>query len=418
MSVDVAGTLYTTRTKCRLCPSENLELAVAMVPVPRGDGYVPYERRHEVEELFPLDIMLCLDCGNLQTSIDIDPGFIYEDYIWTTSCSPGLVSSYEKYVDDLITRFSPGGHGFAVEMGSNDGTFCRLLKNKGMKVLAVEPAKNLTSIIKANGVDVITDFFSLQRAKQIKQDYGPANLIIANHVFPNANDVYEIAQGAKELLHPEGIFSVQVFYLQDVLEKNLLENFEHEHTSYLYVRTLKQLFDRCGLELFDFEHVPTKGGSLRCFVQHAGGTRPISDKIDEYIKREESLGLHKAQTYNLVTKHIEEVRSKFRQFFDKCRAEGKTVAAYGTSVGATVFTYQYDIGKDLQFFVDDDPVRHNLVTPGYHIPVKSPEAIYTEKPDYVIAMAPLYADIIIGKHKRYLEQGGHFIKFRPEFEII
>jgi hypothetical protein len=418
MPANATAPLYTLRNSCRLCTGKNLELAVSMVPVPRGDGYVPYEQRHEVEDLFPLDIMLCSDCGNVQTSIDVDQVYTYANYIWTTSCSPGLVASYKEYVEDLIARFFLKEKGLAVEIGANDGTFSKLLKNKGMNVLAVEPAKNLAAANSRCGIETMPEFFSFQTAQRIKRDYGMANLIVANHVLPNANDTDEIIRGVKELLHPQGIMAAQIFYLGDVLVSNLLENFEHEHTSYLYVHTLQQLFARNGLELFDFEHMPTKGGSLRCFIQHAGGRYPVSEKINQYIQKEKTLGLHQPRTYELVSNHIEDMRNKFSRFFKKCRSKGQKVAAYGTSVGATVFLYQYDLGKDIEFFVDDDPIRHNLVTPGYHIPVKPTEAIYSEKPDYVIVMAPLYADLIIGKHQKYLEQGGHFVKFRPNFEII
>ena len=70
------------------------------------------------------------------------------------------------------------------------------------------------------------------------------------------------------------------------------------------------------------------------------------------------------------------------------------------------------------FFVDDDPYRHNLISPGYHIPVLPSKAIYDRKPDYVIILAPLYADIIMKKNQEYLNQGGTFIKIWPKFEVI
>jgi hypothetical protein len=97
---------------------------------------------------------------------------------------------------------------------------------------------------------------------------------------------------------------------------------------------------------------------------------------------------------------------------------GKTVAAFGTSTGATTFSFNYDLGNILSFFVDDDPYRHNLVSPVLHIPVLPSKTIYERKPDYVVILAPLYADIIMRKNEEYLKQGGTFVKIWPEFEII
>lgn len=410
---------YSVRTTCRLCESANLGTAFSLVSIPEGDRYVSPERKEETTDLYPHDIMFCRDCGNLQTGIDVNVASIYDDYLWTTSISPGLVSSYAEYVDELVkTHFNDAPKGLAVEFGSNDGTFLKFLSQKGFRVVAVEPAKNLATRTASEGITTINDFFGPNVARQIREEHGLPELIVGNHVFPNANDVAPMAAAAKELLAPNGVMCIQVFYLYDVLKNDLLENFNHEHLSYFYVRTIQKFFARHGLELFDVKLVPTKGGSVRCFIQHKGGPRAVSPIVAELIAKEEAAGLHQIETYRSVAQQISEVRQKFQDFIAKAESEGKRIAAYGTSIGATVFTYQYGLGEAIDFFVDDDPVRHGKVTPGYHIPVKSPESIYTEKPDFVIAMAPLYADIIIGKHQEFLKRGGHFVKFRPKFEII
>ena len=97
---------------------------------------------------------------------------------------------------------------------------------------------------------------------------------------------------------------------------------------------------------------------------------------------------------------------------------GGKIAAYGTSTGATTFTFNYDLGKHLTFMVDDDEFRHALLSPFYSIPVVSPKKIKEEKPGAIIILAPLYADNIINKNKEYLSEGGKFIKIWPKFEVI
>ena len=93
------------------------------------------------------------------------------------------------------------------------------------------------------------------------------------------------------------------------------------------------------------------------------------------------------------------------------------MAGYGTSIGATIFTYQLDLGESIKFFVDDDPYRQNLVSPGYHIPVVSAQELLNQKPDYTLIMAPLYAEQITGKNQAYVDQGGHFVIIWPEVEV-
>ena len=406
------------RLTCRLCASKDLELVVPMEAIPQGDGYVPPERVEETKYLFPHGANFCRTCGHVQTTVDVDQSFIYKHYIWTTGISPGLAASYKQYVDELATRFFPNGGAFATEIGCNDGTFTRIMRDRGFKVLGVEPAANLAERLTKDGIDVVCDFFTEKVAKDIIKTRGQADLIVANHVFANINDNDEIIRGVKTLLKPDGVFSVQVFYLYDVMRSFLLENFNHEHPSYMYVRALRQFFDRFGMELFDVKRVETKGGSIRCFVQHKGGNRAIGPGVKELIDKEEAMGLHKAETYKLLRDHISETRANFAKQLAPLKKAGKKIAAYGTSIGATVFTYQYHLGEFIDFFVDDDKSRHGLVTPGFGIPVYSSDAIYERKPDVVVITAPLYADIIIGKHQKYLDQGGKFMVFRPAFKVI
>lgn len=416
-SIDPAAAVR-ARLTCRLCNSTALELVVPMEAIPQGDGYVPPAKVNETRFLFPHGANFCRACGHVQTTVDVDQSFIYRHYIWTTGISPGLAESYRSYVDDLVVKFFPGGKGFAVELGSNDGTFSKHLQARGFKVLGIEPAENLAKRANGAGVESISEFFTEALARKIAADRGQADLIVANHVFANINDNDEIIRGVRALLKSDGVFSVQVFYLYDVMRSFLLENFNHEHPSYMYVRSLRQFFSRYGMELFDVMRVETKGGSIRCFVQHKGGKRPISPAVDAFVAREEAMGLHKPETYKLLRDHIAETREKFATHLAPLKKAGKKIAAYGTSIGATVFTYQYHLGEYLDFFVDDDPARLGLVTPGYGFPVRASSALYEDKPDLTVITAPLYADIIIGKHRKYLEQGGKFLVFRPEFKII
>ena len=115
---------------------------------------------------------------------------------------------------------------------------------------------------------------------------------------------------------------------------------------------------------------------------------------------------------------IFDTKKKLHAILDPAKKAGKKIAGFGTSTGATTFSFNYDLGKTFDFFVDDDQYRHNLVSPIYHIPVLPSKAIYEEKPDYVVILAPLYADKIIQKNIEYLKQGGKFLKIWPTLEII
>ena len=72
------------------------------------------------------------------------------------------------------------------------------------------------------------------------------------------------------MLAPEGVFVMESSYLGDLVDNLVFDFIYHEHLSSFSVRHIRELFKRVGLDLVAVQHVPTKGGSLRYFLQRPG----------------------------------------------------------------------------------------------------------------------------------------------------
>ena len=410
--------LFYNRATCRLCLSHDLELAMSLVPMPVGDKYLPPERREETRETIPLDLYLCTVCGHLQTGAVVNPEVIYKHYLSRPAAvNPVLSDAYQIYAENILSQVRPVQESLMVEIGSNDGAFLNFFKSHGMSVLGVDPADNLAEAATKSGFETFPTFFTSEIAQNIRKERGPASVVIANFTYANIDDLNDVTQGILELLSPDGIFMFETNYRVDVFQKYLIETINHEHLSYFSVKSLKVFFSRHGMELIDVEHVPSKGGSIRCSVQLSGGKRAVSPTVETHIALEDSLDIYSIDFYTPCASHIHSIRDELLEVLGDIKAEGRTVAGYGTSIGATVFIYQLCLGEIIKFLVDDDPYRQNLVSPGYHIPVLASQAIYDQKADCVLILAPLYAERIMGKNRAYTDQGGQFITIWPKIEI-
>lgn len=411
--------LYYDRSTCRLCNSVNLESALPLAATPIGDKYLPPERKDETLETIPLDLFLCGDCGHLQTGAVVNPEAIYKHYLSRPAAvNPVLSGAYQEYAEDIITRLQPSPNSLIVEIGSNDGAFLNFFKGKGLRVLGVDPAENLAAAATANGVETIPTFFSSELAGEIKQDKGQASVFITNFAYANMDDLDDVTAGIRELLSPGGVFMFETNYRLDVFQKDLLETINHEHLSYFAVKPLQSFFEKRGMELIGVERVPSKGGSIRCTVQHLGGPHPMSPGVEQLIADENAQGLYDVGFYKQCGTHVRSVREELGGILADATAQGKTVAGYGTSIGATIFIYQLQLGETLRFLVDDDPYRQSLVSPGYHIPVVSAQALSEQQPGYVLILAPLYAKQIMEKNQSYLDQGGRFVVVWPQVQVV
>src|SRR5581483_3601640 len=123
----------------------------------------------------------------------------------------------------------------------------------------------------SEGVETLPEYFTRKVADRIRGSHGSAAVITANNVFAHSDKLPEMADGIRDLLSPDGIFTFEVSYLLDIVQKMLFDTVYHEHLCYHSVRSLDAFFTRHGLRLVDVRRIPTKGGSLRGTVQPAGG---------------------------------------------------------------------------------------------------------------------------------------------------
>ncbi len=411
--------LFYKRNDCRLCGSSKMELVLSLAPMPIAtpNFAVPdTAKSHAIfQEAVPLELHLCKDCGLLQLPHVGNPEIQYTNYVYTTSLSAGLTEHFKNYAADVLEKLAPSTDSLVVEMGSNDGTLLGFFKEAGMRVQGVDPAHEIARFASEQGIETYGAFFGETIANQILAEKGPASVMIANNVIANIDDLNDIVAGIRAILTNDGVFVLETQYGADVVEKNLLDTVYHEHLSYFNIKPLKLHFARHGMEIFDVERIWTKGGSIRVFVQHAGGPRPIESVVADMVQKEEDTGHYDQAIYNAWQNRIFGIRSALNDLVTAERVLGKPVGGYGVSVGTTTLLPQFEMTDKIDVLFDDDPNKDSeLVGPGYRIPVHQTEAVYHEKPGVIVIFAWRYAELIIKKHQRYIEQGGKFIVPLPD----
>jgi len=409
---------FFTRNTCRLCKSSNIEKIMHVASTPIGDDFIPSDRLDKIQNEYPLDLCLCNDCGLLQLPGVIDPENIYREYLYETSISLGLSNHFHHYGEAVLQRINPEKKSLVIDIGSNDGTLLKFFQGKGMTVMGIEPATELAKKVTASGVETIPEFFTPDLACEIKKERGPATIITANNVFANIDDLDTLIQGIKELLSSDGVFVFETGYMVDLVQNIVVDNIYHEHLCYFSIKPLVKFFKSHGLEMIDVDRIPTKGGSIRCIVQFVGGHRLISPSVPGLMTLETELGFDRSAPFKVFVDRVESVKEKLKTMLIDIKAQGKTIAGYGASVGVTTLLYYLELKDILSFLLDDSLIKHNLYSPGLHIPVLPSETIYERSPDYILILAWRYATPIIKKHQKYLEQGGHFILPLPGLEVI
>lgn len=396
---------YHKRTECRLCGSTQLSVALHYPAIPLADEYLREKRE---QPLYPLDLYLCDECGAAQLLDIVSADTIYPEYTYETGSSPALVKHFRNYAWDVIDRLKLPAESLVVDIGSNDGTLLWYFMARGMKVVGVDPAKNISVKL---GVQTFRQFFDRDLANLILHRHGPAKLITANNVYANIDDLRTFTENVRNLLADDGVFMFETFYLADLIDNMVFDFIYHEHVSAFAVAPLIGFFQRLGMQLFDVQRINTKGGSIRCYVQKEGGKRPVQPIVGQLMDKEYLDGIGQLPIYARLAGRIARAKEAFNNFRFVARRRKQLWAGYGASPTSTTLIYAWNM--QLDFLVDDWKQKQGTFSPGLHLPVYGWGDL--KDVDYCIILAWRYAEQIMKRNPQYR---GTWIVPLPELRII
>jgi hypothetical protein len=403
-----------------MCNSNSLVEAMSLSPTPPGNDFLAKSELGRDEQTYPLDLYFCEDCHHIQLGHVVDPKILYQkNYSYVSATSAYFVNYLKFYAEEMVKRFDLRSDNLVVDIGSNDGTCLSFFKEKGMKVVGIDPAIEIAEKATENGIDTIADFFGYELAVELRKKYGPAKYVTSHNACAHIDDLFDVVKGVEHWLDTDGVFVLEVGYFVDVYSNTWFDTIYHEHLDYHTVAPFEKLFDRVGMELISIERITPQGGSIRVIVQKKGGEIERDNSVDKLIALEIKLGLDNAETLHKLNNKITQVRDKLHDLIHSLKADGKSIAGFGAPTKATTLMAHFGLDQAaLDFIVDDNPLKQGLFTPITHIPIFSADALYEMRPDYVLILAWNFSEQIMQMHKKYSEQVGKFILPMPNPEIV
>lgn len=431
-------------SKCILCECGNLKHKLSLRDSPLANDFV--SNNEMIQSLYPLQLSECENCGHIQLCGTVDAKIMFDNYAYVSGTSKIFVKHFSDYADTVIEKCNLQKGSRILEIGSNDGTLLKEFKSRKMDVLGIDPAKNICNIANNNGIKTINGYFSYELVQ--KNNNGIRyDLITANNVMAHSDKIREIIIGIRDLLTDEGTFVFEVSYLVDLINKKTIDLIYHEHMCYHYVAPLVNLFNSLGMEIKNIEHVDTHGGSIRVYAGRYNNTTPNIEEIKKYLNEESKLGLFinkfvskeykikqksSANLFSQLQKDIDLLCNNFNSLLNELKEnkessigdyvfkmKTKRFSGYGAPAKATTLLYQLGIKKyDIDYIIDDSPLKQFKFSPGLHIPIRKFEDPKNHFTDYCIIFAWNFAESIVKNNIKYLEDGGIFIIPLPEIKIV
>lgn len=375
--------------KCRHCAATLEVPLVDLGSAPPSNAYLTAETLRAPEKWFPLRVLVCGHCWLAQTEDFSQAHELFDaEYAYFSGFSKSWLAHCERYVGDMVARFSLDTESHVVEIAANDGYLLQYVKALDIPCTGVEPTASTAAAARAKGIPIVEDFFGIGLARDLAAQGKQADLTIANNVLAHVPEINDFVGGFVELLKPHGVATFEFPHLLRLIAESQFDTIYHEHFSYLSLTVVSRIFTAAGLAVFDVEEHPTHGGSLRVFAQRSDtGTRARSPRVDELLQREEEAGMCSTDHYRGFQKEAERIKIDFLAFLIEAKRQGKTVAAYGAAAkGNTLMNYA-GIRPDLIAFVADrNPAKQGKYMPGSRIPITDEAHLRKARPDYVIIL--------------------------------
>lgn len=371
---------------CRACAAPLGPVFCDLGRMAVANSYLPPDADPGAEPRYPLAAVVCPACRMVQLDHVVDAQGVFRDYAYFSSASASWLDHAARFTDAMIARLDLTPDALVIEVASNDGYLLRNFVARGIPCLGVEPAANVAQVAIDAGVPTEVAFLTPDSARRIIADTGRgADLVVANNVLAHVPDINGFAAALAHLLAPGGILSVECPHLLALVDGVQFDTIYHEHYAYWSLLAVERLFARHGLHVFDVEHLPTHGGSLRLLA--ARDRRPASATLTDLRAQEAARGLDEDAFYLGFNDRVRTVLDGFRTWLADRQAQGRRVAAYGAAAKGNTFLNAAGVrAPELSAVADLSPAKQGRLLPGSHIPVVSPEALLAQAPDDILIL--------------------------------
>lgn len=402
---------------CRFCKTQLEDVFVDLVNSPASNSYLTKEQLNEPEPFYPLKIYVCEKCKLVQIDEYKKSNDIFDkDYAYFSSYSTGWLKHAKNYVEMITDKLMLNDESLVTEIASNDGYLLQYFKEKKIPCIGIEPTNSTATVAKEKGIEVIEDFFGSFLAQTLNK----SDLILGNNVLAHVPDINDFIRGMKIALKENGTITMEFPHLLNIINENQFDTIYHEHFSYLSFYTVKQIFEKQGLKLYDVEKLSTHGGSLRIYATHIENNKiNVVDNVKYLLNEEKVFGLFDMDIYSNFQEKADQVKYDLLEFLLQAKKENKKVIAYGAAAkGNTLLNYAGVKNDLIEFVVDKSPYKQDKYLPASHIPIVDEIKIKENRPDYILILPWNIKDEVTRQLSYVKEWSCQFVVVVPQLKVF
>ena len=406
--------------KCRFCHNKVKKCFLDLGVMAPSNSFLKKKDLDKKNSEYPLKIFFCENCYLVQTKdFAKKEEFFSENYPYFSSASKTWLNHSKLYVQKIINFKKLKKDSFVIEVASNDGYLLKNFKDRNIPCLGIEPTLSTANKARRIGINTETIFLNKSNAKKIIKKYKKADLVIGNNVYAHVPDINNFTSSLELLLKDDGIVTLEFPHLLNLIKYTQFDTIYHEHFSYLSLHTVKKIFNKHKLKIFNVEEINTHGGSLRVYGCKNNFLKKIDIKINDILKKEKYHGLQNINTYHKFKIKVQKINNKLTKLLKDIKKSGKKTIAYGAAAKGNTLLNYCGIKKDLvEAVIDISPSKQNKFMPTSHIPIYDVNFLKKNRLDYLLILPWNLKKEILNQNKFLKLRGVKFIIPIPDVKII
>lgn len=415
-----------TWTSCRVC-NGSLEPILSL-----GDQYVSNFLTPDQPDgpKAPLDLVLCQQCRLLQLRHTVPGDMMYQEYWYRSGTNQTMRDALADISGSAAELMHLKSGDSVLDIGCNDGTLLGSYAIPGLYKIGFDPAQNLEVLSRRKADKILVGFFDADRflAEPDLQNRRP-KAVTSIAMFYDLEDPNKFVKDIQRVMHPDGVWIVQMSYLPLMLKQNDFGNICHEHLEYYSLGALECLLNLHGMAVVDAQLNDVNGGSIRAYIrnrtadQNSFGDEAYRKKAAERVSQmratESRLGLDHATPYLEFADRVQRIKQQVRDFVKDQIEKKKKIFVYGASTKGNVMLQYFELDHSvIGAAAERNPDKWGKVTVGTRIPIVSEAAARAAKPDYFLVLPWHFIEEFKAREHEYLSSTGKFIVPLPAFELI
>jgi hypothetical protein len=153
----------------------------------------------------------------------------------------------------------------------------------------------------------------------------------------------------------------------------------HEHLSYFLARSFAAATRGSGFRIDAALRTEIHGGSVRFILRKKGaaGEGAYGPSFERLLEEEQARGFHSVAMYRALAERVEKTRADLTAALGELASAGVRCVGYGASAKGNTLLNAFAL--DLEYIVDDNPLKWGMLTPGRNIPITAPDRLAEDR---------------------------------------